>query len=115
MMFGRSRLSVMSSNAQHSWPQVKSCLVGSTKILTIPRAILDEFPCTARLFLTWIAAEPGQELFHSVTVLNRGCTRRFFMRIAQIAPLMESVPPRLYGGTERIVSYLADELVEQGH
>ena len=37
------------------------------------------------------------------------------MRIAQIAPLMESVPPRLYGGTERIVSYLADELVQQGH
>ncbi len=37
------------------------------------------------------------------------------MRIAQIAPLMESVPPRLYGGTERIVSYLADELVQLGH
>src|SRR5436853_1274874 len=37
------------------------------------------------------------------------------MKIAQIAPLMESVPPRLYGGTERIVSYLADELVHQGH
>jgi len=33
------------------------------------------------------------------------------MKIAQIAPLMESVPPRLYGGTERIVSYLTDELV----
>ncbi len=37
------------------------------------------------------------------------------MRIAQIAPLMESVPPRLYGGTERIVSWLTDELVRQGH
>jgi glycosyltransferase involved in cell wall biosynthesis len=37
------------------------------------------------------------------------------MKIAQIAPLMESVPPRLYGGTERIVSYLTDELVRQGH
>jgi glycosyltransferase involved in cell wall biosynthesis len=37
------------------------------------------------------------------------------MKIAQIAPLMESVPPRLYGGTERIVSYLSDELVAQGH
>ena len=37
------------------------------------------------------------------------------MRIAQIAPLIESVPPRLYGGTERIVSYLTEELVEQGH
>ena len=37
------------------------------------------------------------------------------MKIAQIAPLMESVPPRLYGGTERIVSYLSDELVALGH
>ena len=37
------------------------------------------------------------------------------MKIAQIAPLIESVPPRLYGGTERIVSYLTEELVTQGH
>jgi glycosyltransferase involved in cell wall biosynthesis len=37
------------------------------------------------------------------------------MRIAQVAPLYEAVPPRLYGGTERIVSYLADGLVERGH
>ena len=37
------------------------------------------------------------------------------MKIAQIAPLVESVPPRLYGGTERIVSYLTDELVRLGH
>jgi glycosyltransferase involved in cell wall biosynthesis len=37
------------------------------------------------------------------------------MRIAQVAPLMESVPPRLYGGTERVVSYLSEELVRQGH
>jgi glycosyltransferase involved in cell wall biosynthesis len=39
----------------------------------------------------------------------------FSMRIAQIAPLYERVPPRLYGGTERIVSYLTEELVRQGH
>lgn len=37
------------------------------------------------------------------------------MRIAQVAPLHESVPPRLYGGTERVVAYLTDELVRQGH
>ena len=37
------------------------------------------------------------------------------MKIAQIAPLMESVPPRLYGGSERIVSHLTDELVRLGH
>jgi glycosyltransferase involved in cell wall biosynthesis len=37
------------------------------------------------------------------------------MRIAQIAPLMESVPPRLYGGTERTVFWLTEELVRQGH
>lgn len=37
------------------------------------------------------------------------------MRIAQVAPLYESVPPRLYGGTERIVSWLTEELVHRGH
>jgi glycosyltransferase involved in cell wall biosynthesis len=37
------------------------------------------------------------------------------MKIAQIAPLAESVPPRLYGGTERVVSHLTETLVERGH
>jgi len=37
------------------------------------------------------------------------------MYIAQIAPLMEAVPPKLYGGTERIVAYITDELVAMGH
>ena len=37
------------------------------------------------------------------------------MRIAQIAPLTEAVPPKLYGGTERVVSFLTEELVRLGH
>src|SRR6185312_6768873 len=37
------------------------------------------------------------------------------MRIAQVPPLVESVPPTLYGGTERVVSYLTEELVKLGH
>src|SRR3954452_17640656 len=37
------------------------------------------------------------------------------MRIAQVAPLYESVPPKLYGGTERGVAYLTEELVRRGH
>jgi glycosyltransferase involved in cell wall biosynthesis len=37
------------------------------------------------------------------------------MRIAEVAPLIESVPPKHYGGTERIVSYLTEELVRSGH
>ena len=37
------------------------------------------------------------------------------MRIAQIAPLAEAVPPKLYGGTERVVSWLTEELVALGH
>lgn len=37
------------------------------------------------------------------------------MKIAQVAPLYESVPPQLYGGTERVVSYLTEELVKQRH
>jgi glycosyltransferase involved in cell wall biosynthesis len=36
------------------------------------------------------------------------------MRIAEVAPLAEAVPPRLYGGTERVVSWLVEELVNQG-
>src|SRR5215203_5852758 len=37
------------------------------------------------------------------------------MRVAQVAPLAESVPPRFYGGTERVVSWLTEELVRRGH
>lgn len=37
------------------------------------------------------------------------------MRIAQVSPLFESVPPKLYGGTERVVHYLTEELVKMGH
>ena len=37
------------------------------------------------------------------------------MRIAQIAPLYEAVPPKLYGGTERVVAHLTDALVDLGH
>lgn len=37
------------------------------------------------------------------------------MKLAQVAPLYESVPPKLYGGTERVVSYLTEGLVEAGH
>jgi glycosyltransferase involved in cell wall biosynthesis len=44
-----------------------------------------------------------------------GVTEVTGMRIAQIAPLIESVPPKLYGGSERVVSYLTEELVRQGH
>ncbi|MGA2191927.1 MAG: glycosyltransferase family 4 protein, partial [Nitrospirota bacterium] len=37
------------------------------------------------------------------------------MKIAQVSPLYESVPPKLYGGTERVIAYLTEELVRQGH
>jgi glycosyltransferase involved in cell wall biosynthesis len=37
------------------------------------------------------------------------------MRIAQVAPLYERIPPKLYGGTERVVSYITEELVRRGH
>src|SRR5712691_10416182 len=46
-----------------------------------------------------------------IATSSRGST----MRIAQVAPLYESVPPKLYGGTERVVSYLTEELVRLGH
>ena len=37
------------------------------------------------------------------------------MRIAQVAPLTEAVPPKLYGGTERVISWLTEELIALGH
>jgi glycosyltransferase involved in cell wall biosynthesis len=51
----------------------------------------------------------------SLAVVGLRNAEEFVMKIAQIAPLFESCPPRLYGGTERIVSYLTEELVRQGH
>jgi glycosyltransferase involved in cell wall biosynthesis len=44
-----------------------------------------------------------------------GSEEEALVRIAQVAPLAEAVPPKLYGGTERVVSYLTEELVAQGH
>src|SRR5215831_16057677 len=46
---------------------------------------------------------------------RRKLTLAPYMRIAQISPLFESVPPRGYGGTERVVSYLTEALVALGH
>src|SRR5688500_5652730 len=51
----------------------------------------------------------------SQMVANEQRSRPAVMRIAQIAPLAESVPPKLYGGTERVVAWLVDELVSLGH
>jgi glycosyltransferase involved in cell wall biosynthesis len=64
------------------------------------------------------AAERRQET-NVVERLTRMIRGHFFvgtmMRIAQIAPLAESIPPKLYGGTERVVAWLVDELVKLGH
>src|SRR5678809_405601 len=46
---------------------------------------------------------------------NEHTLRRGSMRIAMVAPLIEAVPPPLYGGTERVVSGLTEELVRRGH
>src|SRR5262245_40190411 len=51
-------------------------------------------------------------LYEAIAMGSNGCGR---LRIAQVAPLHESVPPRLYGGTERVVSYLTEDLVAAGH
>jgi len=53
--------------------------------------------------------------FIPVTSFDQPQGRTLDMRIAQIAPLIEAVPPKLYGGTERVVAYLTDALVELGH
>jgi glycosyltransferase involved in cell wall biosynthesis len=50
-----------------------------------------------------------------VNQVNEMAVEEYRVRIAQVAPLVESVPPKLYGGTERVVSYLTEELVLLGH
>src|SRR4051794_25339976 len=48
--------------------------------------------------------------------LRRGQPQRMvLMKIAEVSPLAESVPPKLYGGTERVVSWLTEALVADGH
>ena len=44
-----------------------------------------------------------------------GATSERQLKIAQITPLYEAVPPKLYGGTERVVAHLSDALVQAGH
>src|SRR5438552_16557829 len=48
-------------------------------------------------------------------VWNDGEKKETTMKVAMVAPLIESVPPRLYGGTERVISVLTEELVRRGH
>src|SRR5262245_33082976 len=65
-----------------------------------------------------VAAAAGIDLTKRPTLVERRLKRRpdrHSLRIAQVAPLSESVPPKLYGGTERVVATLSDELVRQGH
>lgn len=56
-----------------------------------------------------------RNLHRCARVVSLVLTRPKIMKIAQIAPLYEAVPPRLYGGTERVVSWVTDALVDLGH
>ena len=62
-----------------------------------------------------LPAEDAERIGVREVSFGRSAKGFSFMKIAQIGPLIESVPPRFYGGTERIVSYLTEELVAQGH
>ena len=63
--------------------------------------------------LNFSSSERGEMNLDTNRSFGGASSRR--LRIAQIAPLYESVPPRLYGGTERVVSYVTEELVRRGH
>src|ERR1700690_3962784 len=62
-------------------------------------------------------ARPGQPIRPVANLSATGSTDLGdrAMRIAQISPLNEAMPPKLYGGTERVVSWLTEELVAMGH
>jgi len=59
--------------------------------------------------------EPGDPARIEVSASRLHATQEPAMKIAQVTPLYEAVPPRLYGGTERVVAHLTDALVELGH
>jgi glycosyltransferase involved in cell wall biosynthesis len=65
--------------------------------------------------ISGLERRPGLPKWCSADVFVFVGRLKVIMKIAQVAPLIESVPPRLYGGTERIVSYLTEELVRLGH
>src|SRR5260221_7425281 len=67
--------------------------------------------CRLRALSLRFACPTNDNRSHHISPFHR----RGSMRIAQISPLTEAVPPKLYGGTEGIVSYIADELVTMGH
>src|SRR6188768_1100739 len=78
-----------------------------------PKAASDKFAK-----LEWFRDIINHFALAILVVLTRGFRAversRESMRIAQVAPLTEAVPPKLYGGTERVISWLTEELVEQG-
>jgi glycosyltransferase involved in cell wall biosynthesis len=76
-----------------------------------PSAVLKE---ALRLSISMALRRGPQGRAVSLPML-RSLEEVLLMKIAQIAPLIESCPPQLYGGTERIVSYLTEELVRRGH
>ena len=73
----------------------------------------DAYECEGERLLRSISSET--RCIHNILTDKNNDERNSPMRIAQVAPLWESVPPKLYGGTERIVSYLTEELVRLGH
>src|SRR4051812_34011448 len=61
------------------------------------------------------AGRNRQTCVDGAVCFERLSSRCIHMRIAQVSPLTESVPPKFYGGTERVVAFLTDELVKLGH
>ena len=71
---------------------------------------------SSRAYTLWSRYTVGIDGVRHIRAFGQVCSdERSPMRIAQIAPLAESCPPKLYGGTERIVHFLTEELVRMGH
>src|SRR5215467_9008683 len=91
-------------------PSVRA-LVTATETISRRGALIAE--SIRRLDAIRAVNDDGQRVLSDELFLNRPA--EISMRIAQVAPLMEAVPPKLYGGSERIVAYLCDELTALGH
>src|SRR5260221_5446525 len=108
MRIGRPRELWERANARKGRSMMtKSHVKGSKFAMEIISCVAEFLPCCRRYLFT----RYGFGLRGFLTGLEGVLS----MRIAQVAPLTEAIPPKLYGGTERVVSWLTEEMIQLGH
>src|ERR1700722_11124378 len=100
----RRRSSADFAHSDRSWRREK-----------VPRFAKNKFHTGIEIFRPWFVVVFASQHRGATGKSIPGHERLNSMHIAQIAPLTEAIPPKLYGGTERVVSWLTEELIALGH